>query len=1412
MFSALPNVSYRLTDVNGDGNTDVMFYNNATSAVLLSMGSAFAAPSVPNPAPAATTIQAGDGRQDFNGDGRPDLAIFASNAVSAATARNSGYYPEAFSYPTTGSTWQKMFASDFNGDGLDDIYAGRGYTISSSGSLAFYRNNTMLVSTGPVPDLLLSITQPMGGKQTVEYQSSAGTTGTKLPFVMQLAKKITLDDGRGNTAATDFAYTGGAWNASERQFMGFRTVTATLPANAGETSRPQVVSTYQQSVACLGKTSLIENKDGAAALLSAEVAGFTTDTQLPLICTNTSKESKLYSGATFKSSKQEFAFDLYGNVNRVTDQGELVNAGDEKTSFVTFTPNTADYLVSCAGREQTFEGVNLTTTPLLAESQVYYDGAGAYTTAPTRCEATTRRGLISGTTFATTTREFDSFGNVVADVDAMGNRTGTIYDAESSLYPVETRLPKYFAPGNDTNFKTTATWDTVCAAPLTQTDLNLQVTTNTYDALCRQTRQDRPLGDYTATAYLDLGNPTLQRIETTSPPAGGQTTERAKTEKIDGFGRSYSTASTGRTVGETITTLTSYNARGEVASATAPFYTGETQQSTTYTYDGLDRLTKVTNPDATFSTLAYWLAPAAATDISIVTATDEIGHVQTFTLDANAKFTKRTKMKGATPLATQYNRDLLSRIKTVFDPLGNKWTYGYDALSRRVSVADPDLGSWSYIYDAGSRLTSQTDARGVVTALSYDSLSRVSTKTVSGAGLATETTSNTYDEGRSTFFNRGKLTTATRSVPVNGTLPAVSLTRAYDYDAAGRLSKETHANINGADRTLAFDYYVDGSLKRKQLADGTWTGNNVYDLAGRLASMDNANTTSASEPDLFIASTAYNARGQTASITYGNGVTTAFTYNDARGFLTRVLSSNGATTLIDQNYARNTKGMVTTITSPDAGRSWTYGYDALDRLITADNANGTGDDRAYAYDDADNMVWNSGLCAANPNLAYPTPGATAVRPHAPTTICGTAVTYDANGNTLSYDHDGAGAQLPRSFVYDGENRPLTITQNANVTSFAYAPDGERARKAFGGSTYYFLGNDAELLVNAANPTGLLTSNLHPDVKREALITSWAHKDHLASNRLVSFMAGGQPTSRHDYGPFGNPLTSNGSTVLNGKAYINERFDAETGLQYLHARYYDPNLGRFLTPDTWDPILAGVDFNRYAYAANDPVNKSDANGHRGSGTDYPSLDDFQDMLDGAGFAGPIGPPADFVNSIVSAARGNWGEAAINLAAIVPFAGDALKAGKMAEKASVKIAERVARNAFRNSLIKVGKLVEGQAAHHIVERSNKIAEAILGKYGIGLDAIDNGIGLTTHFSPGGRHVGDYMDAINNRLATISSREQLLKELKKIERELASYDKKGKSVSEWAKDQIGNVKTGSSGGSGKSGKSCGNWKGGC
>ncbi|MBD0417578.1 RHS repeat-associated core domain-containing protein, partial [Oryzicola mucosus] len=56
------------------------------------------------------------------------------------------------------------------------------------------------------------------------------------------------------------------------------------------------------------------------------------------------------------------------------------------------------------------------------------------------------------------------------------------------------------------------------------------------------------------------------------------------------------------------------------------------------------------------------------------------------------------------------------------------------------------------------------------------------------------------------------------------------------------------------------------------------------------------------------------------------------------------------------------------------------------------------------------------------------------------------------------------------------------------------------------------------------------------------------------------------------------------------------------------RYMDPVLGRFISPDDWDPTLDGVGTNRYAYAQNDPINKSDPNGHQS--TSSPSSDDTE----------------------------------------------------------------------------------------------------------------------------------------------------------------------------------------------------------
>ena len=121
---------------------------------------------------------------------------------------------------------------------------------------------------------------------------------------------------------------------------------------------------------------------------------------------------------------------------------------------------------------------------------------------------------------------------------------------------------------------------------------------------------------------------------------------------------------------------------------------------------------------------------------------------------------------------------------------------------------------------------------------------------------------------------------------------------------------------------------------------------------------------------------------------------------------------------------------------------------------------------------------------------------------------------------------------------------------------------------------------------------------HPDIKitqklsTGATSTQYLHRDHLASVRIVTDQAGNtvEQTAYAAYGEATNPA------MQTARNYIGERFDPETGLLYLHARYYDPAFGRFISPDDWDPNLPGVGTNRYAYAENDPVNKADNNGH------------------------------------------------------------------------------------------------------------------------------------------------------------------------------------------------------------------------
>lgn len=122
--------------------------------------------------------------------------------------------------------------------------------------------------------------------------------------------------------------------------------------------------------------------------------------------------------------------------------------------------------------------------------------------------------------------------------------------------------------------------------------------------------------------------------------------------------------------------------------------------------------------------------------------------------------------------------------------------------------------------------------------------------------------------------------------------------------------------------------------------------------------------------------------------------------------------------------------------------------------------------------------------------------------------------------------------------------------------------------------------------------------------------SYLHRDQLASVQLISNAAGERAT-RRQYRPFGEISWEVTEQVTADEAhgFIGERFDEGAGLQYLNARYYDPELGLFLQPDWFEVTKAGVGTNRYAYSFNDPVNARDPGGNEFNGIETVEREDW-----------------------------------------------------------------------------------------------------------------------------------------------------------------------------------------------------------
>ncbi|MBV7518870.1 RHS repeat-associated core domain-containing protein [Ensifer sp. ENS12] len=1120
--------------------------------------------------------------RDMDNDGKVD--VIASDRVNTQVNFFRQLNVYGLRLEAAGNTLQlyssfngSALSGDFNGDGLPDFLASTGETAVSN------------IGAGH-PNVIRNVILETGGTLAVDYTPSTRFANTFLPQVLHPVTKLTVSDGRGGVAQTDYAYAGGLYDPKARKFLGFRTITMTKPLANGEAQRPVVETTYRQDLASYGlaERTVSRNGENTASKTVAESYEVNAASK-PYWVKNVATDTTVNETATI-TLRTERVIDGFGNVTELKDHGRIDVGGDEVWTVHNYAPNTSAYIVSLPRWKAVMSGFDFNRQ--VRSEDFEYDGSNNAMVPPTKGNLTrhwlyTKRGDADGIWGSIArTYGYDSRGNRIWAVDGAGSRTEWDYDPTYAMFPITERSPRYFATsGNvaDARFVTNTSYDLVCGLPSSKTDPNGIVETFGYDPFCRPFFYTHSgSGRYVNTRYENEGNPGQQVIVTREPLSSGGG-EQFKATYFDGLGRPWLSSAPGEpgTGLVRVTSETVYDARSNVAQTAFPRFYGEAPQWTVNSYDWQDRVVRTANPDGSARTNQYQAYVATPW------GTDNVGLYHQYSLDEAGRHTVtytstygnvigQWSYNGTTWVLDQARSyDPVGRLLNVTDVGGARISYTYDLIGNRLTANDPNLGNWSYAYDGADRLVRQTDARGAVTTLAYDQMGRLTLQQVQqpGDGSPTVVARNTYDEAVvSPSHNIGLMTKSE-----NGAATSVF---SRTYTGTGSVMRTTttidgiaHATVETRgrqDKTVSVEY------SPAPLQVGSAAQPYTYNDADLLTTIPG-----------YITATSYEADGQTKSITYANGVTTTFTYSPQRRWLTVIKTVTGTTVLMDNQYIRDLTGKIKTITGATPNDNWSYDYDPRGRLVSANNPYGGYGDETFTYAD------NGNLTSRTRVGSYVYPAANGVRPHAPTSIAGRSMSYDANGNLVS---DGY-----RTLAWDGANRLSSVAQSNSTTTFAYGPSGSRVKKSNAFATTLY--PDANVEIDRSKPgQDIYTRYPHPDLRivsvaQTGLVSpSFLHRDHLASVRYVTQNTG-VVVEQNRYGAYGDP---DDKGVRTQKGYIGERFDPETGLQYLNARYYDPQLGRFISPDDWDPTQPGVGTNRYAYAGNDPVNNSDPNGHAFSG--------------------------------------------------------------------------------------------------------------------------------------------------------------------------------------------------------------------
>jgi RHS repeat-associated protein len=291
----------------------------------------------------------------------------------------------------------------------------------------------------------------------------------------------------------------------------------------------------------------------------------------------------------------------------------------------------------------------------------------------------------------------------------------------------------------------------------------------------------------------------------------------------------------------------------------------------------------------------------------------------------------------------------------------------------------------------------------------------------------------------------------------------------------------------------------------------------------------------------------------------------------------------------DYDDAGNIKKIGTTV----------YMYDSESRL-KSENV-GTQTQQALTYDGFGNIL---SITEGSTSFTVGSDGASNradVQSTAPNYLYGT---YDGAGNMTSlaartYTYDALNVMTKsttdasRAYVYNANDERigtinLTAPNGTEVSSqwTIRDPGGQVLRR------FWKLGSEWRWMQDYIYRDGkMLASEANDQFK-----TLHYHLDHLGTPRLITGN-GGVEVARHTYYPFGEEAPGTTPHVAEPKKFTGHERDSG-GLDYMHARFYDYSMGRFLSVDPI-PNSVGLDapqsWNRYSYALNNPVGNIDPDG-------------------------------------------------------------------------------------------------------------------------------------------------------------------------------------------------------------------------